>query len=116
MTILRPLALSAALLVGLALLGAAGAAQAQQNKLIGTVTAVDAAASTFSVAESDGARTMDFRVDGKSHITDRVTKKGVRLADLALESAVSVTYVDAEEGVALVRHMQVTGPKPPAAE
>lgn len=109
MTILRPRALLAALFV--AVLFGAGAASAQQNKLIGSVTTVDAAAGTFSVVESNGSREMDFRVDKKSRIKDRVTHKGIKLADLAPESAVSVTYEDAEDGVALVRHMQVSAPR-----
>jgi hypothetical protein len=111
---LRPRALLAALFV--AVLVGAGAAHAQQNKLIGAVTTVDAAAGTFSVAESNGSREMDFRVDKKSRITDRVSHKGIKLADLAPGSAVSVTYVDAVDGVALVRHMQVSAPRTPPAE
>jgi hypothetical protein len=98
------------LTLGLVLLGSGGAASAEQKKLIGTITSVDAAAGTIDVAESNGARTMSFHVGKKSRVTDRSGRKGVALDAITPGSVVSVTYEDAHEsgGDPEVRHMQVT--------
>lgn len=107
------------LALGLTLLGLGGAALAEQRKLIGTITSVDAASGTIAVAESNGMRTMSFHVGDDSRVTDRSGRKGVALAAITPGSGVSVTYGDAEEagGNPEVQHMQVTlAPAEPPAE
>jgi len=105
------------LTLGLLLLGVGGAASAEQQKLIGTIRSVDAAAGTIDVAESNGMRAMTFHVSGHSRVTDRSGRKGVALDAITPGSVVSVTYEDAKEsgGAPEVKHMQVTA-APSAAE
>ncbi len=104
--------------VALLLLGAGGAASAEQRKLIGTITSVDAESGTVAVAESNGARTMTFHVGKKSRVTDRNGRKAVPFAALSSGDAVSVTYQDAEQAGAdpEVSYMQVTPGAPRPSE
>lgn len=99
-----------ALALGLVLLGTGGAASAEQRKLIGTITSVDAENRTVAVAESNGARTMTFRVGKESRVTDRTGRKGVRFDALSPGDAVSVTYEEPAQADANpeLRYMQVT--------
>lgn len=89
---------------------APGVARAQSDKLIGTISAVDPSAGTFSVDESHGVRKMDFRVDRRSRLVIRGTRNSVKLEDLAIGSAASVVFAvgDDDEEAALVRNMQVS--------
>ena len=98
------------LALSLVLLGPGGAVSAEQRKLIGTITSVDAESGTIAVEESNGMRAMTFHVGDKSRVTDRTGRKGVALAAITPGSAVSVTYEDVGEsgGDPEVRHMQVT--------
>lgn len=109
-----------ALALGLVLLGTGGAASAEQRKLIGTITSVDAESGTVAVAESNGARTMTFHVSKKSRVTDRTGRKGVSFGALSPGDAVSVSYHVAEQDGAdpEVSHMQVTltTPRPSATD
>ena len=99
------------LLLGLALVVPASTAWAQQSKLIGSVTAVDATAGTVAVAESNGTQKRTFRVDRKSKIIVHGTHTSVNLADLAVGSAVVVTYAPGDGEILLLRRMEVTPPK-----
>jgi hypothetical protein len=109
-----------ALALGLLLLGTAGDVSAEQRKLIGTITSVDAETGTVAVAESNGARTMTFHVGDKSRVTDRTGRKGVSLDALSSGDAVSVSYQEPEQAGAdpEVSHMQVTvvTPRPAATD
>jgi hypothetical protein len=108
--------LALALIIGFVVLAPAGA-HAQTNKLIGTVTAVDADSGTMAVSESHGARAMEFRVDRKSRITVRASRRTLKFADVAVGSGVSVTYAGGDEGEpAIVKHMQVSPPAESGAE
>jgi hypothetical protein len=92
--------------LGLALLGLAGAASAEQRKLIGDITSVDASANSF-VAQEKGATPVSFTVDGDSRITIRHSRKTLGLSSLKEGQSVSVSY-DEDGGTAVVRHMEVT--------
>ena len=103
--------------LAMALVWAPGSAFAQSEKLIGNISAVDASAGTFSVAESHGAREMDFQVDRSSRLVLRGTRNSVKLDDLPVGSAVSVVFVPGAEGeAAVVRNMQVTPADPGARD
>ena len=82
--------IATAVAVGLTLLGLAGPASALE-KLIGNVTAVDAAAKTVSVQETGAAQAMIFNIDAKTKIVEG--RKDLALADLQGRS-VKVTYED----------------------
>ncbi len=99
-----------ALALGLVLLGAGEAASAEQRKLIGTITSVDAENGTVAVAESNGARTMTFHVGKESRVTDRTGRKGVSFDALSSGDTVSVTYAEPAQAGANpeVRYMKVT--------
>jgi hypothetical protein len=104
------------LILAIALVAPYGA-YAQSNKLIGTVTAVDSGAGTVSISENHGSRAMEFRVDSKSRITVRASRKTLKLADVAVGSGVSVTYAGSDEGeLATIKHMQVSPPAESGAE
>jgi uncharacterized protein (DUF2141 family) len=99
------------LVMGAALLAAPGPAAAQANKLIGTVTSIDADAGTVSVSESHGSRAMDLRFDKKSKFVTRASRQTVKPADIAVGSAVTVLYDEDGSGEpARVRHMSVSPP------
>ena len=97
------------LALALLLLGTAGTASAEQRKLIGTITSVDAESRTVAVAESNGARTMTFHVGKKSRLMDGTGRKGVSFDALSSGDIVSVSYQDAPQAGAdpEVSHMQV---------
>ncbi|MBS1107360.1 MAG: hypothetical protein H6Q91_2862 [Deltaproteobacteria bacterium] len=95
-----------AMAVGLTLLGLAGSASAT-DKLIGSVTAVDAAAKTVSVQETSASQTTTFRVDDKTKIVEG--RKGIALADLQQGRSVKVTYED-RDGVAVASRIEAELP------
>lgn len=92
--------------MGLALLGLGGLASAEE-KMIGNLAAVDAAANTLTVQETGTTESTVFTVDGKTMI--REGRKEVPLATLETGRSVKVTYVQ-EEGVALARHVDLSVP------
>lgn len=97
--------------LGILLLAAPGAAWAQGQKLIGTVTAIDADAGTVSVAESHGVQKLDLRFDRKSRFTAGNTRKPVKPAEIATGSSVTVLYEADDSGeLPRVRHMAVRPP------
>jgi hypothetical protein len=92
--------------VGLVLLGLGGNAYAD-DKLIGNVATIDAAAKTFSVQETGATAATTFSVDGKTQI--RVGQKEVALSTLEPGRSVKVTYVKSD-GVALAHRVDVSVP------
>ena len=75
--------------VGLTLLGLAGPASAL-DKLIGSVSAVDASAKTLSVRETSASEPTLFSVDAKTKIYEG--RKEVALSTLQAGREVKVTY------------------------
>lgn len=93
--------------VGLGLLGLGGNAYAD-DKMIGNLAAVDAAANTLTVQETGTSEATVFTVDGKTVI--REGRKEVPLATLETGRSVKVTYVKEESGAALARHVDLSVP------
>jgi hypothetical protein len=92
--------------VGLLLLGIGGAASAE-DKLIGSLAAVDVAAKTLSVLETGSAEPITFSVGEKTLI--REGNKEVALDALEAGRNVKVSYEKAE-GVAVARRVDVSLP------
>lgn len=92
--------------VGITLLGLAGSASAL-DKLIGSVTAVDAAAKTVSVQETSASQATTFSVDAKTKIVEG--RKGIALSDLQQGRSVKVTYEE-RDGVAVASRIEAEVP------
>jgi hypothetical protein len=98
--------ISTATAVGLVLLGLGGSASADE-KMIGSLAAVDAAANTLSVQETGAAQPTQFTVDDKTLI--RLGKDDVELAALEAGRTVKVTYVQ-EGGISRASRVDVAIP------
>lgn len=92
--------------VGLLLLGIGGSASAE-DKLIGHLTAVDAAAKTLSVTETGTADPITFSIDKKTVI--REGNKELALDKLEAGRDVKVNY-EKGEGVAVAHRVDVSLP------
>jgi len=92
--------------VGLLLLGIGGAASAE-DKLIGSLAAVDVAAKTLAVLETGASEPTTFTVDKKTLI--REGNKEVALDALETGRNVKVSY-EKGEGVAVARRVDVSLP------
>jgi hypothetical protein len=92
--------------VGLLLLGIGGSASAE-DKLIGSLTAVDVAAKTLSVTETGTSDPITFSVGDKTLI--REGNKEVALGALEPGRSVKISY-EKGEGVAVARRIDVSLP------
>jgi hypothetical protein len=93
--------------VGLGLLGLGGNVYADE-KMIGNLASVDAAANTLTVQETGATDSTVFAVDGKTTI--REGRKEVPLATLETGRSVKVTYVAGGEGMAVARRIDLSVP------